>query len=47
MIFAVGDLQQALKRANAVEALIVLELIENATKLQQRIEALAAAVAAK
>lgn len=44
MIFAVGDLQQALKKANAVEALILLDLIESATKLQQRIESLAAAV---
>jgi len=44
MMFAVGSLQDALKRANAVEALLLLELIEAAAKVQQRIESLAAAV---
>ena len=44
MMFAVGSLQDALKRANAVEALLLLELIEAAAKVQQRIESLAAAI---
>jgi len=44
MMFAVGSLQDALKRANAVEALVLLELIEAAAKVQQRIESLAAAI---
>jgi len=43
--FVVGDLQSALARANAVEALILLELIASAAKLQSRIESLAVAVA--
>lgn len=42
--FVVGDLRSALARSNAVEALILLELIEAAAKLQGRIEGLAAAV---
>jgi hypothetical protein len=42
--FVVGDLQSSLARANAVEALILLELIASAAKLQSRIESLAAAV---
>lgn len=44
MMFAVGSLQDALKRANPVEALVLLELIEAAAKVQQRIESLAAAI---
>jgi len=44
MMFAVGSLQDALKRANAVEALLLLEVIEAAAKVQQRIESLAAAI---
>lgn len=47
MMFAVGSLQDALKRANAVEALVLLETIESAVKVQQRIEALAAAIESK
>jgi hypothetical protein len=47
MMFAVGSLQDALKRANAVEALLLLELIEAAAKGQQRIESLAAAIESK
>lgn len=44
MKFAVGGLQDALKRANAVEALVLLDMIDAAVKVQQRIEALAAAI---
>ena len=44
MMFAVGSLQDALKRANAVEALVLLDTIEAAVKVQQRIEELAAAI---
>ena len=44
MMFAVGSLQDALKRANAVEALLLLELIVAAAKVQQRIESFAAAI---
>jgi hypothetical protein len=47
MMFAVGSLQDALKRANPVEALLLLELIETAAKVQQRIESLAAAIESK
>ena len=43
MQFAVGSLQDALKQATAVEALLLLEMIETGAKLQQRIETLAAA----
>lgn len=39
MMFAVGSLQDALRQANAVEALILLDLIEAAVKVQQKIEA--------
>jgi hypothetical protein len=46
MMFAVGNLQDALQRANAVEALLILDMIETAATLQQRIEAVAAAIAA-
>jgi hypothetical protein len=42
--FAVGDLQSALSHANAVEALVLLELIEAAASLQNRIESLGNAV---
>ena len=42
--FVVGDLQSALARANAVESLILLELLEAAASLHGRIAALAAAV---
>jgi hypothetical protein len=45
MMFAVGSLRDALKNASAVEALLILDAIETAAKLQQRIEAIAAAVA--
>jgi len=47
MMFAVGSLQDALKRANAVEALVLLDTIEAAVKVQQRIESLAAAIESK
>lgn len=47
MMFAVGSLQDALKRANPVEALLLLEVIEMAAKVQQRIESLAAAIESK
>jgi hypothetical protein len=44
MMFAVGSLRDALKQANAVEALLLLDAIEAAAKLQQRIEAIASDV---
>lgn len=40
MMFAYGSLQDALKNANAVEALILYEQIEAATHLKRSIEAL-------
>lgn len=43
MMFAVGSLQDALKRANAVEALVLLQQIEAAMHLKRSIEALLAA----
>jgi hypothetical protein len=46
MMFAVGNLQDALRNATAVEALLLLDMIESATRLQQRIEAMTAAVVA-
>lgn len=42
--FLIGDLRAALAIATAVEALVLLPLIEQAAQLQQRIEALHAAV---
>jgi hypothetical protein len=42
--FVLSDLQAALKTATPVEALVLLPLIEQAAHLQQRIEALRAAV---
>lgn len=42
--FTVADLQAALKRANAVEAIVLLELIDAAVTVQRRIQALAEAV---
>ena len=47
MMFAVGSLQDALRRANAVESMVLLDLIEAAAKVQQRIESLAAAIERK
>ncbi len=43
MMFAVGSLQDALKRTNAVEALVLLQQIEAAMHLKRSIEALLAA----
>jgi hypothetical protein len=42
--FVVSDLRTALSKATPVEALVLLPLIEQAAHLQQRIEALRAAV---
>ena len=43
MMFAAGSLQDALKRANAVEALVLMQQIEAAMHLKRSIEALLAA----
>jgi len=40
MMFAYGSLQDALKNANAVEALIIQQQIEVATHLKRSIESL-------
>lgn len=45
--FMLGDLQAALKIATPVEALALLQLIEQAAQLQARIEALRLAVEAE
>ena len=42
--FAVGDLQAALRQANAVQAILILDAIEQAAALKLRIERLASAV---
>jgi hypothetical protein len=42
--FVLGDLRSALATATAVEALVLLPLIEQAAQLQQRIAALLTAV---
>jgi hypothetical protein len=42
--FVLSDLRSALGQANAVEALVLLELIEAAASLQNRIESLGNAV---
>ena len=47
MMFAVGSLQDALKRANAVEALVLLDLIQEAVHVQQRIKLLLDAIESK
>lgn len=46
MMSAVVSLQNALKCSNAVEAILLLDAIEAAAKLKQRIEAIAAAASA-
>lgn len=43
MAFAVGNLQDALGRSDAVEGFVLLELIEAAVKVQKRIEAFTSA----
>lgn len=44
MMFAVGSLQDALKRANAVESLVLLDLIQEAVHVHQRIKLLLDAI---
>ncbi|MEN6400849.1 MAG: hypothetical protein ABFD94_02795 [Armatimonadia bacterium] len=44
--FAVSDLQQALKRASALEGIMLLSLIERAALLKRDIAAMRAAVEA-
>ena len=44
MQFAVGNLQDALRKANAVEGLLLLDLIGTAVELQRKIEAMQSAV---
>ena len=47
MMFAVGNLQDALRSSDPVEALLLLDMIETAARLQGQIEALADAKRAR
>ena len=44
MMFAVGALQDALRQANSVEAILLIDMIATAVQLQNRIEQLANAI---
>lgn len=47
MQFVVGSLQDAINQANAVESMVLLDVIESAATLQRRIEPFSVAIQAK